>query len=352
MRLPYKRQKNRAGLCLLLAGALLLGACGAETGEAETASTYAMDTLVTQTAYGPMAQEAMGDVGAALAAYEERLSLFSAEGDIAKINAAAGAEGAEVDPRTAALLRQGLELSAQSEGAFALTIAPVTLAWNITGEGHVVPLEERSALSALVDDSALETNGDHVRLAGAGMGLDLGGIAKGAACSLAAGIYEEYGIESALLSIGGNIYARGTKPGGTPWQVGFRDPERDGESYIASLPLTDNVIAVSGGYERFFESGGVRYIHIFDPRTAAPAESDLVSVGVVDADGATADFWSTTLFVWGKQRALQWLAEGGKAILLDGDHNLYVSAALAEGFELVGGARDTYTLHIVEEAAP
>ena len=84
---------------------------------------------------------------------------------------------------------------------------------------------------------------------------------------------------------------------------------------IASFTVNDAVVAVSGAYERFFEQDGVIYHHILDPHTGYPAQSDIVSVGVVwPADGtagqnpgAAADHWSTTLFCWGRDKTLEWM---------------------------------------------
>lgn len=123
----------------LLAAALAAALAGCQTKKEHNATTFAMDTLVTQQAYGPKAQEAMRQVNAAFAEYTKRLSLFEPEGDIGRVNAAAGGGAVAVDPHTAELLEQALALSAQSEGAFALSIAPLTLAWGVTGENPRVP---------------------------------------------------------------------------------------------------------------------------------------------------------------------------------------------------------------------
>lgn len=344
--------KKRATQGMILIGTVLslalLAGCAAPP-EEYTSASFAMNTVVSQTAYGPRVQQAMQEVNQMLAGQEKRLSLYGGEGDIARINAAAGGGGTEVAPETAGLLRQAQALSAQSEGAFAVTVAPLTLAWGITGDSpRVVPQEELDGLLPLVDDTLLRVEGQTVWLPKEGMGIDLGGIAKGAACAGARQIYEENGVESALLSIGGNVYARGTKPDGSPWKVGFRDPQGGEESYIATFHLRDEVVAVSGGYERYFEQDGKKYIHIIHPRTGLPVESDILSVGVIDPDGAVADFWSTTLFVWGRDKALGYLRRGGKAVLLDNQNRLYVSAALREDFALVAAAGTGYELHFVE----
>lgn len=312
------------------------------------ATTFAMDTLVTQQAYGPNAQAAMRQVNQALADYSARLSMFQPESDIARVNSMAGTAPVRVQPATASLLQQALALSAQSEGAFAVSIAPLTLAWGVTsGKPRIPSADEISALLPLVDDTAVKVDGDTVYLPWAGMGLDLGGIAKGAACGLIADIYRENGITSAFADIGGNIYAHGRKPDGSPFRFGFVDPDSDGTRYIASFTMEDAVIAVSGGYNRYFEVDGQRYIHILNPTTGMPAESDIVSVGVIATDGAEADFYSTTLFIWGRQRALAYMEAGGTAIILDDEDTLYVSECLREGFELTPETATQYSLIFV-----
>lgn len=339
-----------AGVCLLLTVAIVAGILfyNAQQSRQYTSATFAMDTMVTQSAYGPHAAQAMQQVNVALAEYENRLSMFKLHSDIVAINASAGGPGVEVAPETADLLRQAVLLSAQSKGAFAITIAPLTKAWGITGGNpHVPQQSEIEVLLPLVDDEAVQIDGNVVTLPEKGMAIDLGGIAKGAACAVAAEIYTDNKVESALLSIGGNIYVKGTKPDGSQYRIGFRDPTGPDGSYIASFCMEDSVIAVSGGYERFFEQDGKTYIHIINPQTGWPAESDIVSVGVLHADGAVADFYSTTLFVWGREGALQFMQNGGVAILLDDTGTLYVSESLRGSFKLNEGLEESYNVVFV-----
>jgi thiamine biosynthesis lipoprotein len=276
------------------------------------------------------------------------MTMHEEGGGIARINEAAGRGGADVSDETVALLQKALGLSAQSEGAFAVTIAPLTLAWGVTSDTpRVPPQSEIDTLLPLVNDTDLHIDGNHVELETEGMGIDLGGIAKGEACNVALKIYEKHGITSALLDIGSSsIYALGTKPGGIPWRIGFRNPEAGSEASIASFTLENLALGMSGGYERFFEVDGERYIHIIDPRTGRPAESDIVSVGAVHADGAAADFWATTLFIWGKARTLEYM-RGGIAIFLDDAGTLYVSESLRDGFEMQEWAEELYAVEFV-----
>lgn len=348
-----KQRKWLRPLCIALTGVCILSAAGYGVWTAQqknkrySAATYAMSTVVDQNAYGAHAESAMEAVNKAFAAFENRLSLYVDDSEISQINAASGQQPVKVSQDTFDLLTQAKQLALSSDNAFALTIAPISLAWGITTDTpRVLTQAETDALLPLVNDNSLILNADDCTayLETAGQAIDLGGIAKGTACNVARDIYEQYGVDSALLSIGGNIYVRGTKPDGSEYRIGFRDPTQSASTSIASVTLKDTVFAVSGGYERYFEQDGVRYIHIFDPSTGRPAESDIVSVGVINEDGTVADFYSTTLFVWGKEKALDFLSNGGCGMLLDENNNLYVSKALESSFEL---AEDGYTVHFI-----
>ena len=346
--MPMRRRTAVAGaIAVLAAGALLFGGIRATLRARYNDIGYAMSTVVTQTACGPSAKEGMRAVGTCLTELENRFSLYRTDSEIAAVNAAAGQNAVPVSAETFALLQRTLALSEQSDGAFRITVAPLTQLWGITGEAPRVPTAEQlAAVLPLIDDKTVQLNeaSFRVMLPRRGQALDLGGIAKGYACDAARQVYLQHGVRHALLSVGGNICAVGGNADGTPYRIGFRDPDGGAESYLASFLLTDGVVSVSGGYERWFEQDGVRYHHILDPATGFPAESDLVSVGVVsflrpeDAvpDGTAADFWSTTLFCWGKEKTLDWMRQTGAAVLaLDKDGTLYVSACLRDGFRTV-----------------
>ena len=343
-----KQKKIRyaiAAAIALCAAAFILFARAQKTAKYDT--SYAMSTVITQTAYGVNAEKAMQQVALALQEYENRLSLFNENSEIAKINAGAGTPVA-VSADTWELVRRSLALSATSEGAFDLTIAPLTLLWGITTDHPAVPAKgDIAAALTLVDDSAvvLEESAHTVQLA-AGQGLDLGGIAKGNACAVAQKVYEKYGVSSAVLSIGGNVYIRGKNPDGSRFKVGFRDPTGSENSYIAALEMEDQVMAVSGGYERYFEQDGVRYCHILNGRTGWPVESDILSVGAISADGTVADFMSTTLYVWGAEKTRAYMKENPDMliVMLDQDGRLFVSAGLQGNFELTADAAAQYSV--------
>ena len=303
-------------------------------------STFAMSTVITQQVYGSNGEKAISEVNRALAEFEARLTMFSEESEIGKINAAAGINPVEVSEETFSLIRQSLALSFSSQGAFEITIAPLTQLWGITTDHPRVPSAgEIEAVLPLIDDASIQLDEENhtVFLPQQGQAIDLGGIAKGDACNIAAQIYDEYGVRSAILNIGGNVYIRGRNTDGSRFRVGFRAPEKGTSSYIASVELEDQVMAVSGGYERYFEDeNGNIYHHILSPQTGYPAQSDIVSVGVICTDGTRADFLSTTLFIWGEERTREFMEQNEDVgvIMLNEDGQLVVSRSLEDSFRL------------------
>jgi len=254
---------------------------------------FAMDTYMTVTAYG--ADDAlMTDVENEIRRIESALSVTIPESEIFILNR----EGtADVSDTTLEIISGALEVCSATDGALDISIYPVVREWGFTTGEYKVPSEERirelllhTDFSKFYEDKKIE--------------LDFGAVGKGYAADEAVLILEENGIKSALLDFGGNIQALGKKPDGSLWKVGIKNPW-DGQVACA-LSVESKAVVTSGGYERFFEKDGERYIHIFDPATGHPSQSDLESVTIVCESGKYADALSTALFVMGKDKAVSW----------------------------------------------
>ncbi|MCR4682070.1 MAG: FAD:protein FMN transferase [Clostridiales bacterium] len=142
-----------------------------------------------------------------------------------------------------------------------------------------------------------------------GSKLDFGGIAKGAAEQAVVDFLIDSGVGYGVVSFGGNVAVFCKKPGGKTFSVGIKDPTGK-QSTVGTLHLTSGFVSVSGNYERYYEIDGNRYGHILDPRTGMPADTDLLSVAVISEKGAEADALSTSLFVMGLERALEFYSDG------------------------------------------
>ena len=136
------------------------------------------------------------------------------------------------------------------------------------------------------------------------------------------------------MNLGGNVQTVGFKPDGSEWRIGIQDPE-DENDMLGVVQTHDAAVITSGGYERNFEEDGVVYHHIIDPVTGYPADSGLISVTIVSEDGTLADGLSTSLFIMGKDKAIEYWKAHSKDfdfVLCEDDGTLVVSKGLKDKF--------------------
>ncbi len=305
---------KRVLLCLLV---LLLPMLGCRAGKAHSAAGIACDTVVTVTAYAP--QKTVDGTLRICADYEALLSKTIEGSDVWNLNRADG-EPVEVHPETAELLRLAVEIGEASGGAFDVTIAPVSGMWNFTAEDPVLPDSDALRLAAArVDYRNVEIDGNTVTLKN-GAEIDLGGIAKGYIADRVAEYLREQGVTSACINMGGNVLTIGTKPDGSPWTIGIRDPNGTPEQSAEVLQFGGAAVVTSGNYERFFVLDGVRYHHILDPKTGMPVSNGLASVTIIGTRSDLCDALSTACFVLGEEGSRSILDRYGvQGIFLYGD---------------------------------
>lgn len=334
----------RSGLCFA-AALLLLAGCAAPQAQAQPAAErtfFAMDTVMTLRLYEG-GDEAL--LQAAEARVRELEGLLSVTGRGSEIHALNRDGAAELSPDTGSLLRGALELCARTQGALDISTYPVLRIWGFTTGDYAVPDGETiAALLPLVDYTRVELDGNAAALPD-GMEIDLGSVAKGYTGAALAALLREGGVTSALLDLGGNIQAVGAKPNGSPWRVGVRNPA--GEGNLGVVEVENQAVITSGGYERYFEEDGVRYWHILDPQTGAPARSGLASVTVVGDGGLMCDGLSTALFVMGREGALEhWRRyRDFEAVLVSEDGAVTITPGLEGRFTLTEQGR---TLTVAE----
>lgn len=165
----------------------------------------------------------------------------------------------------------------------------------------------------LILDDAAQT----VCFADPDMTLDVGAVGKGYAVEQAARAAQARGFTSALLNVGGNLRAIGTKPGGKPWTAGVENPWGDDPAYIQAVELADgDSLVISGDYQRYFEYEGVRYAHLIDLTTGYPARyvSSVAVLARAEA-GGLADALSTGLFCLPEQTGRTLADRNGWAVL-------------------------------------
>ncbi|MGQ0722355.1 MAG: FAD:protein FMN transferase [Candidatus Eiseniibacteriota bacterium] len=213
--------------------------------------------------------------------------LASAYIDTSEVGRLALDPSAPLSADTREILRVAREVQDASGGAFCPTLGALLKIW-----GFPEP-------AALPDSASVREGVRLSRLPNAA--LDLGGIAKGYAVDLAAGALAETG--SCIVTAGGDLAVRGTRPDGKAWLIGVQDP-RDTSRFVVKLRVSGKVsVSTSGDYQRFLMVDGVRYHHILDPSTGWPARG-LRSVTVIGPSAVLTDAWSTAAFVLGAQEGL------------------------------------------------
>ncbi len=327
-----KRVMAAAAVVLGVVGGLSLASWYRKANTPALSTDFVMDTFVEQKLYGEQAEEAVKEISENLRAFEQAFSMHLPNSEIGRLNTAAGGETVELSPEVYQLLERGKELSLKSQGAFDLTIAPLTQVWGITSDNPSVPSsKEISDALDLVDANSLFLENGSAKLSQEGQAVDLGGIAKGAACDIVRETAEKYHIDCGYVSIGGNMVVLEEKPLGRDFYFGVRDPAGTAADSVCALTLYGKTMATTGTYERYFEEDGVIYHHVLNPKTGWPADSDLLSVTVISEDGTLADFLSTTLFVLGKETVLTSLEyEEFQVIAISVDGTVYCSSSLED----------------------
>lgn len=326
----------------LLAG--VLTGCSAPAEEMQQPverSLFAMNTYMTFTAYGEDAQAALQEAEECIQQVEGLWSVTDEDSEIYQANHSGG-QPVTVSEETAEIISFALEMAQRTGGALDPTIYPVLTAWGFTTDSKQVPSQQQIAqLLEQVGYDRIQLNGTELTVPD-GMELDLGAVGKGYTADLVTEILRRHGVTSALISLGGNIQAIGSRPDGSDWRLGIRAPWESGN--LGVLTVSDAAVVTSGGYENYFddEQGNI-YWHILDPSTGYPADSGLQSVTIVGREGKMCDALSTALFVMGAQSAEQyWRENGGFEMLLVTDSGeILITEGIAENFTLNEGRTET-----------
>ena len=259
---------------------------------------------------------------------DRAMSPFKPQSELSRLNREAGKGPVPVSKEMFELIERSIEFSELSGGAFDITFASVGALFDY--RGAIRPTEEKIA-AALPAIDYRHIRLDHrrrtIRFAHDGARIDLGGIAKGHAVDSCVALLRSRGVSQALVMAGGDSRVLGDRRG-RPWVIGIQDPRRR-DAMVARIPLVDAAISTSGDYERYFESSGVRYHHILDPKTGRSA-TGVRSVTIIGPDATTTEGISKSVFIKGPERGIRFVEslQGIDAVIIDGDGNMHYTAGL------------------------
>ncbi|HZZ70934.1 MAG TPA: FAD:protein FMN transferase [Pirellulales bacterium] len=229
---------------------------------------------------------------------------YKTESEASRLSAAAPMDKpVAVSREMGEVLQAALKLSAASEGAFDVTIGPLTHLWRWSRRHKELPSPERlQAARAAVGYKAVEFDPVRrtLRLLKPNMRLDFGGIACGYAVDEGLRILRERGLTRAMLDGSGDIGVGDPPPGKTHWRIGIAkldNPEGKATRYVN---VANCAVTTSGDAFQFVEINGVRYSHIVDPRTGLGLTIHS-AVTVIAPDCIRADSYTKPPIIMGPQ---------------------------------------------------
>ncbi len=239
------------------------------------------------------------------------MSHYKAESPLSRVNREAAQHPVTVEPELFDFIADAMRYNRDSDGAFDITVGPLMKAWGFfRGDGRMPSSEELATARRHVgaEHVILNETAKSIGFDGSGVELDLGGIAKGYAVDRVVSLLRARRISAALISAGGStIYALSSPPGRDGWDVMIQDPV-DSHKIARTVRLKDRALSVAGSSEKSFDSDGVRYSHIMNPRTGRPVQG-VLSVAVLASSGTAGDALDDAFFVLGPAHGRKYLTQ-------------------------------------------
>ena len=328
----------------------LLTACSAKQ-EVLDGRTFALDTLIELKIYQYDRKDSdtlIQDSFDWIRSLENTLSMHVEGSDVYNLNQSAGIKPVKVSDLTYRVLKDSLFFSEKTGGLFDITAGPLIDLWAIDPpDGHYPSQAELDAVLPLIDCHKMQfLEDDQIELQDKGMVVNLGAIAKGTIADEVKTYLLNRGVTSALINLGGNVLAVGSKPDGSSFVIGIQDPNSDRGEYLLSLEVDDTSVVSSGDYERYFIYNGKIYHHILNPKTGFPAETNIKQVSIVTKNSQTADGLSTSVLLLGVKKGIELVEslDGVEAIIISKDHYIYFTEGLRDMYKTQSSLIGNYTI--------
>jgi FAD:protein FMN transferase len=241
--------------------------------------------------------------------FDKSVSTYLPTSIISRINS--NEKNVVVDKYFITCFNKAREVWKNTEGAFDPTVYPLVNAWGF-GPGKKQKIEKAKIDSMLkfVGFNLIELKGNTVIKKDPRVAMDFNAFAQGYSVDVVSEFLNSKGINSYIVEIGGEVYAKGKKPNGDHWTVGIEKPIENKEStnpLKAIVKLENLAIATSGNYRRFIIEDGIRYAHHIDPKTGYPTKNNLLSASIFSKECISSDANATGILVMGLEKAKAFL---------------------------------------------
>lgn len=300
---------------------------------------------------------------------EKALSATEESSDVCRFNVAAPGEELQISEITYNVLSIAIDIFVQTGGYYNPAVYYGVQAFGFNSSARYPKTEDELPAKEVTDRYAelascfsevklderegkfyvtkpvdtVEVNGDELDLK-----IDLGGIGKGYATDKVSEYLDEKGFESAIFNFGGSSVAAKTYLGGN-FTFSFADPRSTGgQAYISDVQLKDACVSTSGDNVKYFEIDDVRYSHVFDPFTARPVQTGVMTATVIGGSAAENDGYTTAIMAMGWQKAVEFVKEhlSNRRVAftfeMDGQSEYYYTNMQDGNYTLTG---DRYTLY-------
>lgn len=236
-----------------------------------------------QICFTPGDAELAARAWASLDDYERICNDWRDDSEIGRINAA-GPGVHQLSPGLTALFELADGMRGASDGAFEVTVGPLRRLWRGAASSGTWPDEAQlAALRTVIGPAAYRRDGDRLTVLRPGVKFDFGGI-KGHAIDRVTALLRAAGCRAALVQISGETCCWGLSPRGAPHRLGIPDPDAPDDPERMHLRIQDQgeglCGSTSGNYRQPIVIGGRTIYHIYDPRTAMPVDTHVLSVSV------------------------------------------------------------------------
>lgn len=328
MKAVKRRIPWTAAAVILLAAVCLASGCQRKI-QPITKSAFMLDTFITVTLYDTDDPKILDGCLDVCRSYDNLLSPSIESSEIYKLNhRPANQQTFTISDDLAALLQRGLYYCKASDGAFDLTIEPLSSLWDFSSDKHVVPPASRiEEAREKVGYKNLQLKGHTLTFLSPNTTIDVGAIAKGFIADRMKDYLVKNGVKDAIINLGGNVLCVGENPDGQPFKIGLQKPFADRDETVATLDIDGKSVVSSGVYERHFVKDGVNYHHILNPRDGYPYQNGLVSVTIISDLSVDGDALSTTCFSLGLHNGMELIdsIEGAYGVFITDDYVIHYS---------------------------
>lgn len=323
--------KRIISILLIISIMVVCSSCGGEKVENKPYSNFltAFDTTVSYTIYDNLTkseqEEIRKKIHSTCSKFDYAFDKYTPNSFVTNINRDKVAKAMDDNNK---IIKESIKYSKTTNGAFDITVSPLVELWGVNSNHFKVPRNMQiRRLMSKVNYNQIEVKGNFAYLTNKGS-IDLGAIAKGYVADKLAKTLKKMNVKSAILDLGGNIYAIGSKDG-KAFTVGINKPFQKGQ-LIAKVKVKDKAVVTAGIDQRYKERDGKIYPHIIDPKTGRPIDNDLNSVTVISKNATAADALSTGFMVMGLDKGLALANKTNdiEAVFIDKDNKLHLTDGL------------------------